>query len=451
MRDETYKTHVNLEALKTKLLVFLTIVFALNAYAGSAIWNLNPISNDWWISSNWTPATVPNGSSDIATFDVSNVTDLVIKSSATTEVNSIVFDAGASDFAFTIGDTTRLSSLFLVVSGTGIVNNSGLLQTFFVLGSPAENIVPNGIIFRNNATAGDLTQFTNSGGTRDGDIGGEVFFQDTSTAGSGVFLNLPGSPDGCAGSTEFFDSSSAGKASVENFGANPGTCAGYTIFEDSSIAGNATIINHAASQPGLFPGNTNFRGSSSADNGVIQTDGSDDGGTNGGVCNFWDFASAGNAVLIANGGSNGGNAGSFGFINTTTGGTARVQLLGAFSGGAKGTLSIAGHNSPGLTIGSLEGNGSVFLGENQLTIGSNNLSTSFAGVIQDSGSIAKIGTGKLTLTGANSYTGNTVVETGTLLLNNQSGSVRAAATCRLTAPRRRWNHRRLGNYRRQSG
>ena len=62
----------------------------------------------------------------------------------------------------------------------------------------------------------------------------------------------------------------------------------------------------------------------------------------------------------------------------------------------------------------------MFLGANRLTVGSNNLSTLFSGAIQDGGfmggtggSLAKIGTGTLTLSGANTYTGGTLISAGT--------------------------------------
>ena len=53
-----------------------------------------------------------------------------------------------------------------------------------------------------------------------------------------------------------------------------------------------------------------------------------------------------------------------------------------------------------VTIGSLEGDGLVFLGVRKLTIGSNNGSTTFSGVIQGAGGVTKIGTGTLTLSGS---------------------------------------------------
>ena len=50
-----------------------------------------------------------------------------------------------------------------------------------------------------------------------------------------------------------------------------------------------------------------------------------------------------------------------------------------------GFLDISGHNLPGVTTDSIEGNGLVFLGANKLTVGSNNLTTAFSGKIQDGG------------------------------------------------------------------
>jgi len=81
-------------------------------------------------------------------------------------------------------------------------------------------------------------------------------------------------------------------------------------------------------------------------------------------------------------------------------------------------------------VGSIEGDGKVILGNpelDQFEIGTNNRSTTFAGVIEDSpyasgGSFSKVGTGTLTLTGANSYTGGTTVEGGQLKINNSTGS-----------------------------
>ena len=61
-----------------------------------------------------------------------------------------------------------------------------------------------------------------------------------------------------------------------------------------------------------------------------------------------------------------------------------------------GYLDISGHQH-GVTIGSIDGSGNVLLGANTLTVGTNNINTSFSGVISGSGSLAKVGRGVLTL------------------------------------------------------
>jgi autotransporter-associated beta strand protein len=104
------------------------------------------------------------------------------------------------------------------------------------------------------------------------------------------------------------------------------------------------------------------------------------------------------------------------FEKASTGGTATITL----NGNAK--LDITPHNPPGVTIGSLAGAGSILLGGNTLTIGSNNQSTTFSGVTQGTGGMSKTGTGTLTLSGANSYSGGTTVSAGVLNVSNTTGS-----------------------------
>lgn len=87
-----------------------------------------------------------------------------------------------------------------------------------------------------------------------------------------------------------------------------------------------------------------------------------------------------------------------------------------------GELDLSRHSARRLTIGSLAGDGLVFLGPAALTIGSNDQSTTFSGLIQDSGSLIKTGSASLTLTGANSYTGRTTVSGGILIADSNSGS-----------------------------
>src|SRR6476469_2217757 len=108
------------EAMMSAVILVLVATFA---DAGSAIWDLNPGSGDWNTAANWTPITVPNGTSDTATFDLSNTTNVSI--SANTEVNGITFTPTASAYTITVSP-----NLTLTISGTGITNNSRVTQNF---------------------------------------------------------------------------------------------------------------------------------------------------------------------------------------------------------------------------------------------------------------------------------------------------------------------------------
>jgi autotransporter-associated beta strand protein len=341
--------------------VMLISFVATAAFAGSATWKASPGSGNWNTAANWTPATVPNGTANLATFAFSNTRN--VSFAADTEVNGIVFNAGASPFTL-VNQTPTVT-----ISGTGITNNSGIVQNF----TPG----PGQIIFANSATAGSLTSFTN---------GGAIAFTGSSSAGKASFSNN--------GELTFLNTSTAGNATVINVGGKvSGTGGAIIAFETGSTAGNAMITTNGGTVSGALNAETLFRGN------------------------------AGNATLIANGGSGGGPGGLIRFVDTSSGGTARVAVFG------NGNLDISGHAAPGLTIGSIEGSGRVFLGSRKLTVGRNNQNTNFSGSIQDGGanggiggSLAKTGTGELVLARKSTYTGGTIITRGHLAVNNQGGS-----------------------------
>ena len=241
------------------------VLTAQISLAGSARWLLSPQDSAWENLSNWTAGGPPNGPSDTATFGPSSRRDVNISSSV--ELNSIVFafDSDSFDFSILGGE--------LIISGTGIRQDSSVLQTF-------------------------VTGYL-----------GQIIFNNTSTAGGATIIN-----------------------------------SGNTIFNDSS--------------------------------------------------------SAGSAILVGSGGSDFQANGQIFFNGTSNGGTARVAIyFGYPSHNPSGFLDIRHHQS-GVTIGSIEGDGDVFLGANDLTVGTNNLNTTFSGVIGNDGhrgSLAKVGSGVLTL------------------------------------------------------
>ena len=179
--------------------------------------------------------------------------------------------------------------------------------------------------------------------------------------------------------------------------ANPGTATfvtsngGNTIFFDQAKSDNATFITNSGGT--TFP---NFH------NGANGTCISKPGGTT----YLGDGDRAGNATLIANGGV-------ILFDAFSTGDTARVELF-------NGLLYTA--DSYHLTLGSIEGDGVIELGDGGLEVGSNNLSTVFSEQIRDDNSeergatLVKGGSGTLTLSSRNFYKNGTVVLDGTLVL-----------------------------------
>ena len=77
------------------------------------------------------------------------------------------------------------------------------------------------------------------------------------------------------------------------------------------------------------------------------------------------------------------------------------------------TVNLAGHSE---TIGSLQGAGKVMLGNAVLTTGGNNQSTTFGGILSGDGGLVKTGSGELTLSGDNTYTGPTTINAGSLVV-----------------------------------
>jgi hypothetical protein len=321
----------------------LTLILASFTYAISAQWDLDPISGDWNTAANWTPMAIPNGPADIATFGLSNTTDVSI--SANTEVNSIIFTPAATNH-YTI---TVNPDITLTLSARGIKNNSGITQTFFLTSNEEEG---GQMHFTNSASAGNATIIVG--------FGTAVNFFNRSTAASASLLWGENQ-----GSVNFFNSSTAGSASISNFS----FLHTQINFFDNSTPGSAFV--HAGES-----GNISFSGHSSAGTATIV------GGSDGGTIDFSGFSTAGRATVI-------GNFSIVSFSDFSEGGTAQIELLFHTGFQVGSLLDISFHNAPGVTIGSLAGDeGSfVFLGANNLTIGSNNLSTAFSGELMARGAL----------------------------------------------------------------
>jgi hypothetical protein len=188
------------------------------------------------------------------------------------------------------------------------------------------------------------------------------------------------------------------------------------MFFNSGTAANAAITNN---------GGISFLGSSSAGNSTIINNG---GGPT--LVSFSDTSTAGNATITTNGGA------LTQFTSNSDGGNAR------FITNAGGTVDFSGSSGPlgdgNISAGSIEGAGTYQLGTNRLIVGSNNLSTTVSGSIQDSGngSFTKTGAGTLTLTGTLNIGGDlSLCFCGSGGLTISGDQPRSAVSSRSTAAR----------------
>ena len=420
---QTCSSMVRRKALTAAVMVML-IACAEACRAGSATWSSTPGSGDWNAAANWNPATVPNGEGDSATFALSNQTNVSIHDD--TEVSAIIFAPGAS--LFTIGHTS--SSFWFILSGAGVVNNSGLQQNF-VVGAADEFDV---LQFEGTASAGVSTVYTTEpGGSQIASLGGSVWFFDTSSAGQASFINKgSGIAGGSYGSVTFFSGTSAANASFLNEGsAFPDSPGGATFFS-GAFAGNATVTNNGGTTAGAGGGTVSFTASGgSAEQGTFINNGGTAAAAGGGTTTLFQDTSAANAIMIANGGENGGEGGSIVFRDFATGDDAQFKIFG------NGTLSIQ-YAPFSVSIGSLEGDGIALIGSTTLIVGSNNLSTTFSGTFNGNGGFEKVGAGTLTLAGdSDFFVGQKTVSQGTLQVSHDGAlgtgdvQVAAGATLRL--------------------
>lgn len=373
--------------LATTALVAVTALLPGMTRAQDATWLPTPGSANFNDGANWNTATVPTRT---ATFDASSITALSF--SAITAVGGLTFNTGTPAYSF---NNTRA----LTFVGAGIIGGSA-------------TITNNGALtFNSNSTAGTATIINNVGKT--------WRFIDNSTAGTATITNF--------GNLRFFQASTAGSAIITNnsdLNFNNTSTAGTATFTNNaalgffnrSTAGMATVINTNSGT--LF-----FQNNSTADRATITNNHSlifteDSGAGSAGITNndflfLGDRTTAGSATITNNnfvefdGNSTGGNAA---ITNATA---ARVDF--SASRGPEGDRK--------LSVGSIAGAGSFILGRNELTVGGNNLSTEVSGAISGfGGSLVKVGTGTLTLSGTNTYTGATNVNAGTFNVTGSIGS-----------------------------
>ena len=407
--------------------------FGMPAFAQDATWLSTPSTSVFNTPSNWIGGVVPTGTATFNTSSQTNITFLAPPFTAT--VQTLMFNAPGYTFALAFPPE-------LLITGSGIAASQATnFPTFNIpdgdlhfinmsTAGPAFINVSNlgNVTFNledrstsSSANAGSATITAGVPGNNDDFSGGFVEFYGNSTAENATITAYVGS------NIEFHDASSAGSATLTAGNATVPAGAGdngFIFFDDTSTADHATIMVNPGGEldfSPIFPGCGCTGGTTTAGNATI---------TNNGITGFYQGSSAGNATITTNAGgvtsffgmSTGGNAA---FI-TNAGGIVDFSGLGTFPDtGAPPDPSITG-----TTAGSIAGAGTFDLGSKQLTVGSNNLSTTVSGTINDGGlavpdatggSLVKVGTGTLTLTGVNTYTGGTTISQGAIAVSADNG------------------------------
>jgi len=397
--------------------VLVSIIPGLAA-AQDATWSSTPVSTHFYDGHNWGPQSLVTGT---ATFGASTTTtiDFAVPawSSSTPYVpgtkvidNGVAYVAVTGNLNVPTMDDTSWAPVAATYSNATTYNVGDQVTyngvTYAARGNGVMGVTPGTdpsqwVAFTGNGVGGFT--FTPGASNYTFSLGGDSL----SFTGAGIVVN-GGSVSfvNGSGSLNFLASSTAGSATITT---NSGA---HTVFGDSASGGTAQLIVNSG-------GVLSFIASSAAGSATVTTNtggqtvfaNSASGGTsqlivNGtGLLSFTGSSTAGSATITTNSGAQ------TVFTNTASGGAARFILSGS------GLLDISQLTNGGTNAGSIEGNGNVLLGAKTLTVGGNNSSTIFSGVLQDGGSggsLTKVGTGTLTLSGISTYSGATTIDGGVL-------------------------------------
>ncbi len=343
--------------------------------------------------------------------DGAGATDLLIKGpiSATTTANKYQLRFGGAG-------NGRIEGA--INDHGGALGSSGWTGTWTIAGNQSLGSTVINLTFNNNKLVmGDGVSDTQgwSGTTTIGAANTVLTVRSTATAGQFTLreggnnvLQVPGNLSG----------------TILQFGTNASATSGATLrLSDGSTAGSATFTTLTVNGSGhkvvggaVDAGTLNLNvGTTSISSNLML------GGTGANENNF-NLVKNGNGVLTLSGANtfNGYTRldGSGGIVlaneNALQNSTLTPNGGGSvgFSGGTAFTVGglAASSSGTGYNI-ALTNTGAAAVA---LTVGGNNQSTTYAGVMSGAGSLVKVGSGTLTLTGANTYSGGTTVNAGAL-------------------------------------
>lgn len=383
-----------------------SLAHCISGWTVTGTWTGGGMPNNVWnVPANWSSnPSFPNGTNDQATFNGSNPTTLSLGAPIT--IGTLEFITAGT---YTIQDAMNTLT-FNASSGTatlegGLGAGNSIINTPIVLNSTLRYIVqlPTTITISGNIS-GPQGLFTDAGtlvlaGTNTY-MGQTQINQGTITVTGSLIgqVTIENGTLGLSGAGTLASSSTVAMSGPD------------AIFDISSASGNRTIGALFGSGQVLLGANTltvNIPNDSALYEGTIL-----DGGAGGG------FTKAGSGLLVLSGLTN--------YLGATTivAGTLELDIINAIPNSAQVIVNsgaLFNLNGFDQTIQDLTGSGLIFLGGATLTVNPASSSTTFSGVISESGSLVKQGSNTLVLSGANTYTGSTSINGGTLRMGIVDG------------------------------
>ena len=425
-------------------LVLLVLLGAVRARAAGGTWNVDA-SGNWSTAADWTPAAVPGtAAGDVVglTYNISAARTITVDTTTRSVGVLKIGDSGSAYFPYTL---TNSAGAILTFNNSG--HGAGLAQAV----TTAADVIALPLTLADNLNITNSSTLTLSGVIGDGGAGkfitvtgaGTLILSGASTFGGGGTNN--GGTIVLAAST----TGAAGAVTAGPVGTGPLTLNGGVLSPDTGAGRtNANAMVIAA-------GGTNTFGSSLTSQSLTLTGAWSGTGT---VQSQTAVPAAVYTVYLL--GNLGGFAGTLIYTGVTSGNGANWRL-GA--GGSTCDLSQAavvlnggngknfgyqdGQSAATLNLGSLSGNG-YFQGSwfytgsgavDSLVVGFLNTSTTFSGQLGVSGqnmdnfALTKVGTGTLTLSGPNVFTGGVnlnggVLNAGSAQTGTTSGPLGASGT-----------------------
>ena len=340
------------------------------------------------------------------------------------------------------GGLTKNGTGTLTLTGElSYTGNTSINTGTVVIGSPSQ--LGGGSYSGNIANSGTLIYSGTSNQTLSGIISGAGVL--THNASSRLTLTGNNSYSGNTtintGTVEIGSAGRLGGGSYSGNIANSGTLiySGTSNQTLSGIISGAGVLTHNASSRLTLTGNNSYSGNTAITNGTLEitTNGRLGGGNySGNITNSGQFVLGSNSNQTLSGQISGNGAitkngtgiltlnGSNNYSGNTTINAGTVVIGNSTGLGASGNITFGGGTlqyGSGITTdisSRIKNSGSAIL------IHTNNNDITFAGTLDssNSGGLTKNGTGTLTLAGNSNYSGNTTINTGTVLIGHANGA-----------------------------